>query len=147
MAQGVSVSHVGICISDMQRSARFYTGALGFVEEYYLDVGPPGDACDVLTELPELSCRVGFFRQDGIRIELCTYEHPDVVGPAERRPMNQLGLTHLSLIVEDIAAVTARIVECGGRVYPQTRITTPKGDMIFCTDPDGIRIELWERIA
>jgi lactoylglutathione lyase len=61
--------------------------------------------------------------------------------------MNRLGLTHLSLIVEDLAAVTARIAEFGGQVHPHTRITTPKGAMIFCSDPDGIRIELWERIA
>jgi predicted enzyme related to lactoylglutathione lyase len=145
MGAGVKVSHVGVCVADMARSARFYTEALGFTEEYYLDVGPPGDACDVLTELPGLSCRVGFFQQDGIRIELCTYTSPAVVGPAERRAMNQLGLTHLSLIVEDLDATAARIAEYGGEVHGHTRIMTPHGAMIFCSDPDGIRIELWEK--
>lgn len=140
----LSVSHVGICTTDLERSVRFYTEALGFVEEYYVDVGPP---CDVLTELPGINCRVGFFRQEGIRIELCAYASPAATGPSERRPMNQIGLTHLSLVVEDIDAVSARIAEFGGHVHDHTRITTPKGPMIFCTDPDGVRIELWEKLA
>jgi predicted enzyme related to lactoylglutathione lyase len=145
MGAGVKVSHVGVCVTDLARSARFYIEALGFAEEYYLDIGPPRDACDVLTELPGLSCRVGFFHQDGIRIELCTYTRPTVVGPAERRAMNQLGLTHLSLIVADLDATAARIAEFGGEVHAHTRIITPHGAMMFCSDPDGIRIELWEK--
>lgn len=138
----ISVSHVGVCASDLARSVRFYTEALGFVLDYYVDVGAP---FDVLTELPGLECRIGFFRQDGLRIELAGYASPDVVGTPERRPMNQVGLTHLSLVVEDIDAVTERIVTFGGRVYPQTKVATPKGRLIFCTDPDGVRIELWQK--
>lgn len=46
----LSISHVGICTSNLERSVRFYTEALGFVPEYYVDVGPP---FDLLTELPQ----------------------------------------------------------------------------------------------
>jgi catechol 2,3-dioxygenase-like lactoylglutathione lyase family enzyme len=137
-----AISHVGICVSDLERSACFYKGALGFKLEYYVEVGSP---FGVLTELLDLQCRAGFFTKDGLRIELLGYTSPDVVGEPQRRPMNQLGITHLSLIVDDIDAMAARITEFGGRVCAETKVATPKGQFMFCTDPDGVRIELWER--
>jgi predicted enzyme related to lactoylglutathione lyase len=138
----LSISHVGICTSNLERSVRFYTEALGFVPEYYVDVGPP---FDVLTELPGIKCRVGFFRQDGLRIELSGYDSPGVVGTPERHPMNQLGITHLSLVVDDLDAVTERISKFGGRVHPETKVATLTGELLFCTDPDGVRLELWKK--
>ena len=126
----------------MQRSTRFYTEALGFVLSHSVEGGPP---FDIMTELPELELRASFLKRDGVMIELLQYVRPGTVGPAERRPMNQLGLTHLSLTVDDIAAVTDLIGKYGGRVYSQTRVKTPVGDMMFCTDPDGVRIELWQK--
>jgi lactoylglutathione lyase len=62
--------------------------------------------------------------------------------------MNQLGLTHLSLRVDDIDAVAGQIERLGGEVLPTTR--TRMGDrsspldFVYCTDPDGVRIELMD---
>ena len=140
----MTFSHIGLCISDMQRSTRFYTEALGFVLSHSVEGGPP---FDIMTELPELELRASFLKRDGVMIELLQYVRPGTVGPAERRPMNQLGLTHLSLTVDDMAAVTDLIGKYGGRVYSQTRVKTPMGDMMFCTDPDGVRIELWQKLT
>jgi len=78
-------------------------------------------------------------------IELLYYDRPGSVGPAERRPMNDFGLTHLALRVDNVDAVIERIVEQGGRAYPHTRVETPLGILVFCTDPDGTRIELWQK--
>jgi catechol 2,3-dioxygenase-like lactoylglutathione lyase family enzyme len=145
MAQNreIAVSHVGLCTADLERSVRFYTEALGFALEHYADVGEP---FDVLAELPAIRGRAGFFLQDGLRLELLGYQNPAVVGPSERRPMNQLGLTHLSLLVDDLDTVVERIERLGGRSLPHTRLSLPTGDMIFCTDPDGVRIELRQRV-
>ncbi len=136
-------SHIGICISDLERSVRFYTEALGFVLDHYIDGGAP---FDILAEVPDMKIRTGFFKRDGVMIELLSFEHPGVVGSNDRRPMNQLGLTHLSFTVDEIDAVVDRIVKHGGRALPHTKVKTPKGDLIFCTDPDGVRIELWQRV-
>jgi catechol 2,3-dioxygenase-like lactoylglutathione lyase family enzyme len=137
----VTISHIGFCVSDIQRSARFYE-ALGFVLEHYVDIGPPFER---MTELPGTDGRAGFFRRGDVTIELASYQSPGVVGPSERRAMNQLGLTHLSLIVADLDAVAGLIAEHGGRVLSHTRVESPMGPMIFCTDPDGIRLELWQK--
>ena len=60
--------------------------------------------------------------------------------------MNQLGLTHLSVRVADVDATAARIRELGGAVHEHTRckFDGPDGstsDFVYCTDPDGVRIE------
>ena len=58
--------------------------------------------------------------------------------------MNALGLTHLSFRVEDLEAVTARLVALGGRVLEDTRVDNPRygASVLFLVDPDGTRIEL-----
>jgi len=137
----VTISHIGLCVSDIERSARF-DEALGFVLEHYVDIVGPFER---MTELPGTDGRAGFFRRGDVRIELATYKSPGVVGPAERRAMNQLGLTHLSLIVADLDAVAGCIAEHGGQVLSHTRVESPMGPMMFCTDPDGIRLELWQK--
>jgi glyoxylase I family protein len=60
-----------------------------------------------------------------------------------RRPVNQLGLTHLNFRVDDVDAVAARLRDLGGTVLEHTRTTFgPEMDFLYCTDPDGTRIEL-----
>ena len=84
--------------------------------------------------------------RDGVTIELLGYLSPDCIGDGSRRPMNQLGLTHLHCRVDDVDAVAAAIEELGGTVVRATRTTfDPAGnplDFLYCTDPDGVRIEL-----
>jgi lactoylglutathione lyase len=139
---GARLSHVAICTADLERSVRFYTQALGFAVERTVEIGPPFDA---LTELPGLAARGVFLMSGDLKLELLGYERPPAVGAAEKRPMNQLGLTHLAVTVDDFEAVVRRIEQHGGRAYPQTKVETSFGQMVFCTDPDGVRIEVWQK--
>jgi lactoylglutathione lyase len=79
-------------------------------------------------------------------VELLGFTEPGTTGEGGRRPMNQLGLTHFSLRVDDVEAVAAAIVALGGSVVDGTRTTFDLGgatlDFVYCTDPDGVRIEL-----
>ena len=61
--------------------------------------------------------------------------------------MNRLGLTHLSLRVDDLDATVANLARVGGRVLNETRIDNPefRASAVFVIDPDGIRIELVEQ--
>jgi glyoxylase I family protein len=141
----LTFSHVGICVSDLDRSLRFYCEGLGFelVESYTV-----GTEFGKLMEVEgEIVLQSRFITRDGVRLELLRFDQPGFRGPGERRPMNQLGLTHLSVRVADVDAVAARIRELGGKVLEQTRskLNNPDGsssDFVYCTDPDGVRIEL-----
>ena len=138
-----TVSHIGICTSDFEGTIRFYTEGLGFTLGQTAEGAEP---YDILLEVRKLKLRAAFVRKDGFTLEILAYDSPGVVGTGERRPMNQLGFTHLSLVVEDIDTIVERIVEYGGRLYPDTRINgSGSGDYVFCTDPNGVRIELWRQ--
>jgi lactoylglutathione lyase len=61
--------------------------------------------------------------------------------------MNQLGFTHMTLFVDDVDAAIDRVAEHGGHVHPETKIDSPYGPIVFCTDPDGVRVELMQSPA
>lgn len=129
-------SHVGVCVSDLERSLAFYRDGLGFTETKRLDVA--GDAAETLLALSDLDLRAVFLERDGLRLELLHYDSPGRRGSGEPRPMNALGLTHLSLRVDDLDATAAALERAGGRVLRATRTH----GAVFATDPDGTRIEL-----
>ena len=137
-------AHVAICVSSRKVSGRFYEEALGFKFDHEV---AGGEIWGKLVELPDFKYRASFYARDGTMIELIEIESPSSTGTKERRPMNQLGMTHLSLVVNDLETVLDRIEKCGGRVYPDTLVESPFGEIIFCTDPDGVRIELWRKAS
>jgi predicted enzyme related to lactoylglutathione lyase len=80
---------------------------------------------------------------EGHTVELLKMDQPACFGPRERRPMNRFGLTHMAFYVDDIDAVAARVTEAGGQPYPHTRSIFGSGiEIMYCTDPDGVRVEL-----
>jgi catechol 2,3-dioxygenase-like lactoylglutathione lyase family enzyme len=139
---GVTVSHIAVRVSDLDRAARFYTQALGFTPEFYVDIGAP---FDVLTQAPGLKGRAGFFNKGAVRLELATFETPEPPPTGTPATFLRIGLTHLSFVIKDIDAVARRIEEYGGRVLDHTRIDGGKGPMVFAHDPDGTPLELWQR--
>ncbi len=141
----ISFRHIGICTSELEKSLRFYTEALGFSLLHSIDeLGAPFDA---LLELPGAKIRVHQVQLGDVTLELLGLSDTDVLGPAERRPMNQLGLTHLTLAVSDVDEVLQRIEQYGGKVHPETRVDSPFGPIVFCSDPDGVRIEIMQQVA
>jgi lactoylglutathione lyase len=139
-------SHFGICVSDLERSVRFYTGALGFERAESHQIGQEFAG---LMELDHVDVTSQFLRREGTTIELLAFEVPRATGDGTRRPVPRLGLTHLSFRVDDVAAVAAKVVECGGAVVEASRTELPFGDdvtleFLYCTDPDGVRIELMD---
>jgi catechol 2,3-dioxygenase-like lactoylglutathione lyase family enzyme len=137
-------SHVGICVSDLERALAFYRDGLGFREVGRLDAA--GDATETLLQLEDVDLCAAFLERDGVRLELLHYRWPAHRGSGEPRRMNALGLTHLSLRVDDLDAVAAKLEAAGARVLRGTRVRNDElaSAAIFVTDPDGTRIELVE---
>jgi catechol 2,3-dioxygenase-like lactoylglutathione lyase family enzyme len=135
-------SHVGLCVANLARSQRFYVDGLGFREASRLEVS--GAPSDTLLELEGAQLEAVYLVRDGFCLELLHYREPGAVGDAARRPMNALGLTHLSLRVGDVDAVARSLAAFGARVLDATRVENPElgATAIFVLDPDGTRIEL-----
>lgn len=141
----IAVSHVGLCVTDFERSLRFYTEGLGFEVAECYDI--PSAMAPLAEVDPPMSCRSQMLVNGPVKLELLGWNEPPASGSGlERR--NQVGFTHLSVFVDDLRAVADRLVELGGTELEHTRllIPTPDGaqDVLFLADPDGIRIELIE---
>lgn len=105
-----------------------------------------GEPAATLLRLPDVKLRAVYLVRDGLRIELLHYARPGHRGDAAPRPMNQLGLTHLSLRVADLDAAQRDLASHGARVLADTRIDNERlrARAIFVCDPDGTLIELVE---
>jgi catechol 2,3-dioxygenase-like lactoylglutathione lyase family enzyme len=135
------ISHLGICVSDLQRSLAFYTEGLGFREVGRLAL--EGEQSSRLLELPGVRFEAVYLECAGVIIELLHYAEPEAQGDGSGRPMNARGLTHLSLAVDDLEALIERIPALGGRVLHHTRLHNPDdSSALFALDPDGTRLEL-----
>ena len=146
MTHAFTPSHLGICVRNLERSLRFYCDGLGFQKAETFDVTDAfGRALEVEGDVAGTS---QFIRRGGMRIELLAYQSPGVAGEPSRR-RNQLGLTHLSFVVDDVDAAARQLVACGGRLLPDTRTGSDPSStqLVFVADPDGVRIELMSNPA
>ncbi len=130
-------NHLGQCVTDLERSKRFYCELLGFTLERELN--PPDDLSAPLMGLTApLGFTASYLVRDGLVLELLHFAAEGKVRPFRPRTMNEPGLTHISLSVDDIPAVLARVGEYGGEVVAGTDI----GNAVFIRDPDGQFVEL-----
>src|SRR4249919_2851755 len=82
---------------------------------------------------PPLGLTASYLVRDGLVLELLHYAASEQTRPFRARTMNEPGLTHISLSVDDIPAVCARVAEYGGEVIEASDI----GAAVFVRDPDG----------
>lgn len=123
---------------------RFYCEGLGCepAERYELDGSDVPGLAEALEVSPPAVIVSQMITLDGLRIELIEWQsNPPGGTPSSRR--DQLGLTHLSFVVDDVDSAAGRLVQLGGRLLPETR-QSPGIDLVFVADPDGTRVELMD---
>jgi catechol 2,3-dioxygenase-like lactoylglutathione lyase family enzyme len=140
------LEHVGIVVADLAAAKAFFV-ELGFKLE---GEGPvEGDWVDRVVGL------------DGVRVEFAMLETPDGQGrlelvqfhsPAVRSgdrdaPANTLGLRHLALAVDDIDAAVAGVRAHGGELVGEVENYQDIYRLCYVRGPDGIIVELAERIG
>ena len=129
-------NHVGHCVTDLQRSRRFYEELLGF--KFLREINPPDDPSGKLVGLkPPIGMTACYLERDGFVLELLHYSAEGQTLPWRERTMNEPGLTHISVSC-DIEEISGRVAEFGGKVLEETNI----GLGVFIRDPDGQFIEL-----
>lgn len=134
---GSVFNHVGHCVADVDRARRFYEEVLGF--EFWREIEPPDAMTTQLLDLPQpAGLRAVYLRQGEFVLELLGFGGVETTTPARPRVMNEIGLTHISVSVDDIDATAAQAVEHGGQVLAQTHV----GAAVMIRDPDGQLIEL-----
>src|SRR5207244_2957134 len=94
-------NHTGQVVTDLERSKRFYQEVLGF--EFWYEITPPDEATAKLSCLPTpLGVTASYLILDGFVLELLHYSAPGATASFRPRTMNEPGLTHLSVSVDDV---------------------------------------------
>ena len=132
------MNHLGQCVADLERSRTFYERALGFEFWRILELDDEPSNRLLRLELP-LGFRACYLRAGPFVLELLHYAGTGAApAPYRARTMNEIGLTHISLSVDDIPATCALVEQHGGEVLTDTDV----GGGLFVKDPDGQLIEL-----
>jgi lactoylglutathione lyase len=131
------VNHIGLCVTDLDRSRRFYEAVLGFTHQRDLQV-PDAPASRLLQVSEPVGLSAVYLERDGFVLELLAFDR-DGNAPRRERSFTEPGLTHLSFSVDDIAATCALVEQHGGEVLTDTDMG---GLAINVRDPDGQILEL-----
>ncbi len=147
-----AIDHLNIVVTDLARSVRFYTELLGFhlVKEARLE----GAWIDRIVGLAGVRGRVAYIVAPAgePRIELLCYDAPPGADPADNRRANTVGLRHIALRVDDIAATAAKL-QAAGVAFFSDPVKVPAGvvrhdqgekTLVYFLDPDGVILELAE---
>jgi lactoylglutathione lyase len=131
------VNHIGLCVTDLAVSRRFYEELLGLTHQR--DLQPPDGLTSKLLQVPEpVGMTAVYLEGEGLVLELLQFDR-DGNAPQRDRPFTEPGLTHLSFSVDDIAATCAQVAALGGEVLADTDLG---GLAVMIRDPDGQLIEL-----
>jgi len=148
----VSVDHINLVVSDLERSVDFYTNVLGFRETQRAEL--EGEWIETIIGLETVKASVAYVVSPAgqPRLELLQYHSPIGDGFQANSIPNTLGLRHLALSVDNIDSAVHRLREAGTEllsrpvVVPTDVIQHSTGQKILCYfhDPDGVLLELTE---
>lgn len=140
---------LGMVVSDLDKSARFYTDVIGFTEVPGFELPGPVAADAGLTNGMGLKVRAFVLGEgpEATKIKLM-----QLADPAQRTGDNQFihshtGFRYLTIIVKDMQSSLARLEKAGVKVLAKSPVdipetTAPGGIKLTCfRDPDGNIIE------
>ena len=139
--------HVGITVSDLERSLAFYQGALGLEVEWQQVIDR--DSTREMLGVPFTRLRCAFLGlPGGGALELLQYE--GVAGRDLTWSPSDHGVGHLCLWVTDVDDAVARARELGGVTIADAPVVVPSGRYegaraVYLRDPDGFLHELIQR--
>jgi catechol 2,3-dioxygenase-like lactoylglutathione lyase family enzyme len=139
--------HVGITVSDLDRSIAFYTGVLGL--ELASEPTPVFDepALGEGVGVPGAALRCVLLRLGDGLLELLEYSAPPSPVPAPL-PQNAFGAQHVAMLVDDVAARKSQL-EAAGVTFLSEITVVDEGVLagwrwVYFLDPDGNALELVE---
>ena len=136
--------HMGIQVSDLDRSVAFYRDTLGF--EVVFQWNPQAEYIRTITGYPDADIHAAVLRlpgESGVFLEILEYRNV-TKAPVDTRTGNP-GTAHLAFFTDDCDALYEELVAKGvpSVSAPVTPTMGPNtgGRAVYMIDPDGIRVE------
>ena len=143
--------HVGLTVSDIERSIEFYRDTLGMT---LIRRRPSVTAAYVAQQTGYEGVELGvasFKVSEGSRQSLELVQYTNRPSPAADPATNRAGSSHLCLLVEDLRAcyedLLARGVHFVSEPVTITEGPNQGGLVIYMRDPDGYTLELFQPAA
>ena len=141
------MDHVGIIVDDLPAAIEFFV-ALGLELEGEMTMeGKP--VVDRLLALDGVSTEFAFLRTpDGHgALEVIKFVSPPAEDGAAGAPANALGLRHVTFAVDDIEATVARLEGLGAELLGEVVQYETSYKLCYLRGPEGIIVELAEKLG
>ena len=144
------VSHIAVCVSDLDRSLYFYRDLLGLAVRLHTTqemARRPGAESAEMYQRPRESrtvANVWFDDPDTSQPFLVLTSHPGSQVEGEPIKLDQIGISHISFAVEDVRAYAEELMAKGVPLAGTLdSFTDAEGVMrtFFVYDPDGILVQ------
>ena len=143
------VTHVGVCVRDMEESLKFYRDALGMtvIGEKITDITEGGTQTARLDNYAlERNTRhwVSLAYGENLTPTLPLTSHPGEKPDGQPILLDQVGISHISFGVADVASLADELIAKGYELAGSMEsYTDPNGDIksIYVRDPDGILVQ------
>jgi len=137
-------AHTALTVSDLDTTVAFYL-SLGFQKQWMHEMASPEVA--KLFGLTRARARVAYLTMGSNALEIYQFFEP--VGRDMGRVMRPVdrGISHISVLVEDLDAVYAMLTENGYEANSSPVAISPTARAVVFRDPDGIAVELFEAKA
>lgn len=141
-----TLRHVGIVVTDIDRSIAFYRDFLGL--RVARDMEESGPFLDAILGLAGARVRtVKLAGDDGGQVELLAFRQPPAQVPSTGRSLTTPGPTHLALTVTGLSALHRRMAAAGIVFTTEPAVSADGTALVtFCRDPDGSFVELVEML-
>ena len=138
------VRHIGIVVTDIEKSLQFYRDLLGLKIKSLVD--EEGKFLDNILAHENVKNRVAkrYAKNGNARVELIDSKS---YGNKKDRDFFTIGASHFALTVDDLDETYDYLIKNGVKFTASPQLT-PDGfaKVTFCEDPDGTPIELVEVI-
>jgi catechol 2,3-dioxygenase-like lactoylglutathione lyase family enzyme len=140
------MDHVGIVVDDLAAATEFFV-ELGLVPQGEGSV--EGGSVDRIVGLEGVQADLAMLQTpDGQgRLELVKFRSPSTEGGDGYAPANTRGIRHISFVVEDIDTVVAGLRARGAELVGELERHEDIFRLCYVRGPEGIIVELAERIA
>lgn len=140
------LNHVGLSVSNLERSLAFYRDVLGM--EVVIQAPFEGGRYEIITGLTGAKGRAVLLQLKGtsLQVELFEFSHPKPKPADPQRPVCDHGITHFCMSVKDIESEYQRLKAANVAFHcpPQVSATSK---VTYGRDPDGNVFELLERLS